>query len=323
MPRRVSRTFCAGRGMRAKIPLMKRFTLAALTLTLATPLLAQDWKGMGRLMGKVVDPDGKPVVGASVKLDCPQRGGGTTVTTDKKGTWSYQGLVACTWNVDVKAEGFQARGVSVPLSSENARMIPVEIKLERPKGPPPELAEALKKGDDAFKAENWEEARVNYEKLMALQPDLAPALSPRMARIYAGLKNPEKAIEYLQKTIDADPSNQQMKMVAANAAMDAGLTDKALAFLATVDDAQLSNGDGYFDVGVAFLRKGDSANSVTYFTKAIAKDPKIVEAYYWRGISYVQQNKLAEARVDMQKVVELDPAGPNGEKAKKALEGLK
>ncbi|MEO8362401.1 MAG: tetratricopeptide repeat protein, partial [Vicinamibacteria bacterium] len=162
-----------------------------------------------------------------------------------------------------------------------------------------------------------------YEKVSELRPDLGVQLYPRLARIYAAEKNTEKAIEYLQKSVDSDPSNQQLKLVAANAAMEAGMTDKALVFLASIDDAGLQNGDGYYDIAISFLRKSDSANAVAFFTKALAKDPKIVDAYYWRGISYVQQGKLAEAKVDMQKVIELDPTGPNGAKAKKALEGLK
>ena len=302
---------------------MKRISSVFLVVALAAPLQAQDWKGMGRLFGKVTDPENKAIVGASVKLDCPSRGGGTTLTTDKKGNWAFQGLAACNWNVDVKAEGYEVKSITVPMNSEQARMAPVDLKLEKLKGPPPELVEALKNGDAAFAAQQWPVARENYEKVATMRPDLAPQLYPRLARIYAAEKNTEKALEYLQKAIDVDPSNQQMKIVAANAAMDAGLSDKALAFLATIDDTKITNGDGYFDLAVGFLRRSDSQNAVEYFTKALAKDPKIVEAYYWRGVAYVQQQKLAEAKADMQKVVELDPAGPNGEKAKKALEQLK
>lgn len=302
---------------------MKRLIFAFSMTALAAPLLAQDWKGVGRLQGKVTDMDGKPIPGASVKLDCPSRGGGTTVVTDKKGGWAYQGLAVCNWNIDIKAEGFQPLVAGANLTSEQARMAPIEVKMDKPKGPPPELLEALKKGDAAFAAQQWADARTNYEKVAELRPDLAAQLYPRLARIYAAEKNTEKAIEFLQKAIDADPSNQPMKLVAANAAMDAGLTDKALLFLSGIDDTQITNGDGYFDIAVGFLRKSDSGNAVTFFTKAIAKDPKIVEAYYWRGISYVQQQKVAEAKVDMQKVLELEPAGPNADKAKKALEQLK
>ncbi|MEO8499973.1 MAG: tetratricopeptide repeat protein [Vicinamibacteria bacterium] len=302
---------------------MKRLPLAFFAIVLAAPLLAQDWKGMGRLFGKVSDSDGKPLPGASVKLDCPSRRGGTTVVTDKKGNWAFQGLAACNWNIDVKAEGFEVKSITVPMGSEQARMAPVDLKLEKVKGPPPELVDALKNGDAAFAAQQWSTARESYEKVMTLRPDLAPQLYPRLARIYAAEKKTEKALEFLTKSIEVDPGNQQMRIVAANAAMDAGLTDKALEFLAGIDDTKVTNGDGYFDIAVGFLRRSDSENAVNYFTKALAKDPKIVEAYYWRGIAYVQQQKMAEAKADMQKVVELDPTGPNGEKAKKALEQMK
>ena len=303
---------------------MKRILISFAAAVIATHAVsAQDWKGMGRLFGKVTDPEGKPVAGATVKLDCPSRGGGTEITTDKKGQWAFQGLAACTWNVDIKAAGLSTKSITVPMASEQAKMLPIDIRLEKPQGPPPEVTEALKAGDDAFKAEKWAEARVAYEKFCALRPDLAPQLYPRLARIYAAEKNTDKALEFLQKSMDADPANQQMKFIAANAAMDAGMADKALLFLATIDDTKVTNGDGYFDVAVGFLRKSDSTNAANFFSKALAKDPKIADAYYWRGIAFIQQNKLAEAKADMQKALELDPTGPTGEKAKKALDQLK
>ena len=307
-----------------KIRAMKRLLIVASAASfLVLPLSAQDWKGMGRLFGRVMDSSGKPIEGASVKLDSPSRGGGTTVTTDKKGNWAYQGLVACTWSVEIKADGFSPLTAHVAMSSEQARMAPLDVKLDKPKGPPPELVEALKVGDAAFAAGSWAEARTAYDKVAVIRPDLAPKLYPRFARIYAAEKNTEKALEYLQKSIDEDPSNQQLRLVAASSAIDAGMADKALEFLAAVDDTKVSGPDAYYDLGVGFLRKNDAENAVTYFTKAIAKDPKIVEAYYWRGISYVQARKLPEAKADMERVVALEPSGPTGDKAKKALEQLK
>ena len=278
---------------------------------------------MGRLSGRVNDQDGKPVAGASVKLDCASRGGGTVVVTDKKGNWAYQGLAACAWKIDISAAGFAPFAAGVGMTNEQARMDPIMAKLEKPKGPPPELVEAIKNGDAAFAAQEWAVARENYEKVTVLRPDLAAKLYPRLARIYAAEKNTDKAIEFLQKSIDADPANQQMKIVAANAAMDAGLSEKALLFLASIDDSQITSGDGYYDIAVGFLRKNDSANAISFFSKALVKDPKIVEAYYWRGMSYLREQKMAEAKTDMQKVLELEPAGPNADKAKKVLDQLK
>ena len=63
---------------------------------LAVSVAAQDWTGDGRLEGKVLDPDGKPVPEVVVKLNNSARGGGPTVKTNKKGQWAYLGLAGVT-----------------------------------------------------------------------------------------------------------------------------------------------------------------------------------------------------------------------------------
>src|SRR4029453_4900879 len=107
-----------------------RLAIAALAVLLAAPLGAQDWKGMGRLEGRVLDPDGKPVEGATVKLDLPERGGGPTITTDKKGKWAVGGIVAGKWNADVEAPGYVLKKVYVNLPAEGARVPPLEVPLQ-------------------------------------------------------------------------------------------------------------------------------------------------------------------------------------------------
>jgi tetratricopeptide (TPR) repeat protein len=302
---------------------MKRILFAFSVAAIATPLLAQDWKGMGRLQGRVTDPDGKPVAGATVKLDCPSRGGGTTVETDKKGNWAYLGLAACSWNVEIKAEGLLSHTRVVNMMSDQARMNPVDVKLERPKGPPPELLAAVKNGDDAFAAQNWVAARENYEKVLALRPDLGPQVYQKLAQSYAGEKNSVKAIEYLELSMAADPSRMDLRFAAAQTALESGASEKGLEFLKGIDDALVKGPDGYFNLAIYFLRKTDAPNAIAYFTKALAKDDKLADAYYWRGMSYVRDGKLAEAKADMQKCLEVDPTGPNAEKAKKAIDQLK
>jgi len=302
---------------------MKRLIFASCVAALAAPLLAQDWKGMGRLQGRVLDPDGKPVAGASVKLDCPSRGGSTSVLTDKKGSWAYMGLAACPWSLEIKADGFLSHTHTVNMTSDQARMNPIEVKLEKPKGPPPELLEAVNKGDAAFAAQDWAVARQNYEKVLALRPDLGPQVFQKLAQAYAGEKNTVKAIEYLELSMAADPTRMDLRFAAAQSALEAGMDAKGNEFLKSIDDAAVKGPDGYFNIAIYFLRKSDAPNAIVYFTKALAKDPKLGDAYYWRGMSYVRDGKLAEAKADMQKVLEVDPTGENAEKAKKALEQLK
>ncbi|MEP7365544.1 MAG: tetratricopeptide repeat protein [Acidobacteriota bacterium] len=305
---------------------MKQGLLLVLFLApvvLPTPAQAQAWKGIGRLEGKVVDAEGKPVPDASVKFECTAHGGGPTVTADKKGKWSYLGLTGCDWKIEVSAPGFGGRAIVVNVPNDQLRQPPVNVTLDKLQGPPPELVAAIKMGDEAFAAQNWTVARENYEKVLALKPELGAQVYSKLARTYVGEKNPAKAIEYLEKSIAGDPTRTELRFAAAQAALDAGLTEQGMTFLAAIDDAAVKSSDGYFNIGVAFLRASDMANAIAYLSKAIAKDEKMSDAYYWRGMSYVRENRLPEAKVDMQKVVELDPAGQYAEKAKTVLDQLK
>lgn len=301
----------------------QHFFLAIAALALAASAPAQNWKGIGRLAGKVIGPDGKPVPDATVKLDCAAQGGGPTVKTDKKGSWSYLGLTVCDWKVEVSAPGFAGKAVPVSMESQEIRQPPVNITLDKLTGPPPELVAAMKAGDEALAASNWALARENYEKMLTIQPELGPQVYPRIARTYVGEKNPAKAIEFLEMSLATDPSRMEFRFAAAQAAMDAGLTAKGMELLAGIDDAAVKTSDGYFNIGVSFLRASDMPNAIAYFSKAIAKDAKLGDAYYWRGMCYVRENKLPEAKADMLKALEVDPTGQYAEKAKTVLEQLK
>lgn len=304
---------------------LRKGALILLFLGLAAPAAAQDWTGSGRLEGKVLDADGKPLTQVEVKLDNPGRGGGPTVKTDKKGRWAYLGLAAGNWNIDFQAEGFTTKRIAVALPSENARLPPLEVRLDKavPKGPPPEVLEAIQRGDAAYKDGKWAEARTEYEKLLAMRPDLATTLNLQIARCYKQEGNIEKQLEYLQQVLDAEPANSDIRALMAMEAIEAGQLERGLALLEGLDASAITNPDVYFNIGVGFLNRNKPDEAVTYFTKALAVDPAYLDGYFQRALTYLGQQKLAEAKSDFEKVVELAPEGPQAETARKALEQLK
>ena len=298
--------------------------LAAILL-LAAPLAAQDWKGMGRLEGKVLDPDGKPIEGATVKLDLPERGGGPTLKTDKKGKWAVGGIVGGRWNADIEAAGFALKKVFINLPSESARVPPLEVKLERaaPAGPSPELLAAVASGDAAYKEGKFAEARAEYEKVLALKPELSATLHEMIARCYSQEGNYAKSAEHLQYVSDADPTNVKLKILLAQEALRANQLDRGLAVLKSIDETTVTDPEIFYNVAVILLNQNRSADAVPYLTKSVTLDPSYVDGYYQRGLAYLGQGKPAEAKTDFQKVVELAPTSPQAETAKKALETIK
>jgi tetratricopeptide (TPR) repeat protein len=299
--------------------------VVAAVVALAVPALAQDWKGTGRLEGRVLDPDGKPVVDAAVKLELPTRGnGGTTVKTDKKGRWAIGGIAAGTWNIDIDAAGFVGRKISTKLAAEGDRVPPVEVKLERAaSGPPPEVLAAASKGDEAFKAGRYAEARAEYEKLLALRPDLAKTLHEQIARCYSQEGNVDKELEHLQVLLDADPQNQSLRLLMAQEALKGGQVERGRELLKGVDDTTVRDPNVAFNIAALFLNQGKPEEAIAYLSRAIALDPTYLDGYFQRGLAYLQLGRTAEARADLQKVIELGPDSPQAQTAKKGLEQLK
>jgi len=302
-----------------------RWSVFGLALLCASLAEAQDWKGSGRVEGRVLAPDGTPVVGATLKLVHTERKGGPTIKTDKKGRWAFLGLVAGTWNVDVEAPGYAIRQVSFNLPSEASHLDPMEIRLEKsgPAPVPPEVLETVKKADEAYKAGRFAEAQAEYEKLLALRPDLATTIHQQMGFSLVQQKKYPEALEHLQKVLDADPTNAPIRIVAAQAALNGGLTDRGLELLKGLDESAIKTPDVFFNLGVALINANRPEDAIPYFGKSIALDAAYADGYFRRGLAYLQLGKMAEAKADLQKFVELAPTGAEADLARKALTQLK
>jgi tetratricopeptide (TPR) repeat protein len=293
----------------------------------AAPLLAQDWKGMGRLEGRVLDADGTPVEGAAVTLALPERGGGgPTAKSDKKGRWAVGGITAGKWNADIAAPGYAVKRITIPLAAESARVPPVEVRLERvqPAGPSPELLAAVGRGDEAYKAGRFAEARAEYEKVLALKPELSATLHEMIARCYSQEGDHARAADHLQELVDADPTNVKTKVLLAQEALSGGLVDRGMAVLNGLDDGSVTDPDVYYNVAVLLMNQRRIEDALPFLTKSVTLDPRFADGYFQRGLLLLGQGKPAEAKGDFQKVLELAaPESAQAQTARKALEQIK
>ena len=108
--------------------IMKQAFIVVLALILcASVASAQSWRGMGRVSGKVMDEEGKPIEGVTVKLNLPNAGG-TQIKTNKKGEWQIGGLSRGEWQIDFELPPYEPRRITVSVA-ELSRVPLVEIKL--------------------------------------------------------------------------------------------------------------------------------------------------------------------------------------------------
>lgn len=292
-----------------------------LLVAFAAPVHAQDWKGSGRMEGKVVDEKGAPLENVTVNAALPERQGKTVLKTDKKGRWILGGIGAGTWNMDFQLEGYVTREVSVSLPSETSRLAPMEVKLAKaaPSGPTPEAKSALDRAEAAFQERRFPEAREAFEKLLTLMPAEAPTIHQRIGLCYYGEKNYKDALLHLEQALAAQPDNLQLRAITAQVALGAGRLERGRELLAGIDESTIKDAGSFFNIGLDFLGSGNTEEAIGYFTKALALDPRDLESYYQRGLGYLRLGKMEQARADFQKILELAPQGEQADMARKAL----
>jgi tetratricopeptide (TPR) repeat protein len=291
------------------------------------PLAADDWKGTGRLGGRILDERGQPMPGVDVRLELPFRGHGVVRTNDK-GQWALDGVAAGQWTLDVAAPGYVAKRLTFTLPTKATRIPPLIVRLEKAPGPPPEVVAAIDKGDEAFKAGRWAEARAEYEKLLALRPDAAALLHRQIARSYGHEGNDQKELEHLQALLDLEPGDLLLRTQMAQVALKAGDLERGMGLLEDIDEATIKDPVIFYNVAALFLnqQKTDDQDrtdeAIAWLTKSVTLDPSFLDGYFQRGLAYLSQHKLELSKADLRKVIELQPASPQAETARRALAQL-
>ena len=78
----------------------------------------------------------------------------------------------------------------------------------------------------------------------------------------------------------------------------------------SVQELRMSeNAKSAFEKGTRLLQKGDAERSVTYFQRAIAKEPNYYQAYHNLGLAHYRLGETARAEEDFQKSIELANGG--------------
>ncbi len=106
----------------------RRFTLILLAALITIPLFVVHGAG-GRIEGKVTDPKGAAIPGATVTVTNKTTKQSFTAVTDGQGRYKVEGLPAGTYDVAVVAKGFKD-GQQADVSVEDDSVKPIEFRLE-------------------------------------------------------------------------------------------------------------------------------------------------------------------------------------------------
>lgn len=307
---------------------LKLTGLAVLVALLhATGVSAQEWRGMGRVGGKVVDEAGKPVAGVTVKAMMSRAGNrGPESTSNAKGEWAVGGIAGGEWAIDFAKDGYETKRITVSVM-ESGRIPPMTIPLKRKAAsmadPNIEIRDQLKQAAGLMNAKQFADARTIYEALSAKYPDVKQ-FRPLVARSYYGEGNKAAAIDHLRRALAQDPGNVEVTLLLGNTLMEEGKTDEARQILSSIDESKVTEPTVFLNTGIALLNDKKGVEAAAWFDKAIARFPEHPDSYYYRGISSMSLGKTAEAKADLEKYVSLAPAdAPELATAKKILETIK
>ena len=106
----------------------RRFILMLLVALISIPLLVVHGAG-GRIEGKVTDPKGAGIPGATVTVTNKSTKQSSTAVTDGQGRYKVEGLAAGTYDVAVTAKGFKD-GQQADVTIEDNSVKAVELRLE-------------------------------------------------------------------------------------------------------------------------------------------------------------------------------------------------
>jgi tetratricopeptide (TPR) repeat protein len=258
---------------------LKSFALSAFAfLLLSLPAFGQ----MTSLEGEVKGADGKPLAGAVVQFDRSDIKGSYKVKTDKKGKYGHYGLPAGTYDVSVLVDN--------------------------------KVVDAVK--GIKTKYSGTEPVNFDLSKSAAAQEAAGPSDAER------GMSKEQKA-EFEKKNKDREAQlakNKELNdaFTTGKAALDAKQYDQAIeAFTkaSTLDDKQVVVWSGLADAYVAAAAQKPAQSADLYskgfdaYKKAIELKPDDAAYYNNYAIALAKGKKLDDAKVNLDKAAQLDPAG--------------
>lgn len=308
---------------------MGRLVAVVLVMMLAVPglALAQEWRGQGRIAGKVTDQSGAPIEGVVITATLPssENRGPASQKSNAKGEWSIGGIAGGSWTVEFTKDGYKTRTSTVPVS-EGARLPPATIVMEKLAvvvDPNDVIRERLTVAAGLMAAKQFADARAIYEALSTQYPTVKQ-FKPLLARAMHGEGHTARAIELLKEAVAEQPDQVDVQVLLGTLLIGAGQMAEGQAVLESIDAARITDPTVFVNIGISLINDKKPAEAVTWLTKGITTFPKDPSAYYYRGIAQLSLGNTAGAKADLEKFVAIAPAeAPELATAKKILETIK
>ncbi len=333
---------------------MRRLIPALLLPAVCLSLAAES---TGRISGKVLTQDKKPIPGAKILLKRTDRNWSKELTSDKHGAFLQVGLDPVLYDITVSADGYVTQVYpqrKIPLADvlteeftlltpDQARTAAVASGAAQV-APEDPAAAADSAGRDAFNKiiplyneQKYGEAlpgvEDSYKKLNDAQTNLkdeaakteVAQLLPKVARVYGiclALGSSDRKAEaepFLTKALADNPKDERALAGMVEVAKAKGDKAAEQKFQADLDAIHGPNPDVIYNKAVEAFNAGKTKEAKAQLQKVMQVDEKYPEAYYLLAMVEFGEMNLKGTKQNLQKYLELAPTGKNAATAKEML----
>jgi tetratricopeptide (TPR) repeat protein len=333
-------------------------SLVAAALLAASPAAAQS-AVYGTIMGKLIDSEGKPIVGAVITFKHTKKGVSFDIKTDKRGEFYQIGVepnLAAQpddlYEVTIKRDGEVIHRAKVKVyggqaGDPNEPGFRNTFNWNMSKAPGQQSEEAKKKQEASTAAKSGYDRAVllnregkHEEALAELQALLDKAgnqwvVHHQMAVAYTGLGRNEEAEAAFKKAIELNPNEGGLHSALGQLYLKMNRSEEAKNEFQVAAELSPENAAiYYYNLGVTLYNSGDLKAAAEPFRQAAELDPSRPESYYFLGMCLFSQAQYKSegtevkiipapgTREAFEQYLALAPNGQYAAEAKAALESI-
>ncbi len=184
---------------------------------------------------------------------------------------------------------------------------------------------AIERANALLAEAKYTEARAAYQEGMGLLEDksLHPAILRAIADTYFREKNVDQAVATLNQALTLAPDDAITLQLLVNLLVGAGRETEAQQYMAKLPEGTKVDANTLLNIGIQHFNDGKMDQALPQFDRVVKENPELPDAYYFRALVYLNQGKNAEAKADLQKLLEIGPDSKYAKDAKEFLKDLK
>jgi len=194
--------------------------------------------------------------------------------------------------------------VSAPVSADQLNTLAqtIEIASQHPLDP----TAHFNLGKIYLEMDRIEEAKVCYEKALALKPDYAEARH-KLGNAFRIQGKLDEALACYETAISLNPNYAEAHNNEGVVYEARGDRNEAIASYRRALSINPDLANAHYNLGRLLLAQGNSAEALACFHKAIALNPDFAEAHNAEGLVHSEKRQWNEATVSYQRALSIDP----------------